>query len=369
MSIRMPRTTTSKHLISIIIPIYNTEIFLRSCLDSVLNQTYQNWECILVNDGSSDGSYAICEAYASRDSRFKLFSQQNKGLSAARNAGITLLSEKSDFLLFIDSDDTISSCLLETIATTSAFYPDDILAWAMCAEESEMETVIIKDHQHFIVYEKPSLIDFFFTWNMGSACNKAYPTKFVKKNALLFDTTLRFSEDIAFAFHFFHEYFTKFPFGKIRFCNRPLYWYRSNPGSMTKTIQSDYALWQLQVFQPILPELVQFYQADPSQLKQFYLFLVQTVAVGLSNIYNNNCVLSIKERRKKAKQVLSHPLVKQMLRFLRQEHVYSPYYWGLKAQNGCVVAHLYHLQHTNNPWYWKWYWAGFYFLGGKWQRK
>lgn len=74
MSIRMPRTTTSKHLISIIIPIYNTEIFLRSCLDSVLNQTYQNWECILVNDGSSDGSYAICEAYASQMLRATLVS-------------------------------------------------------------------------------------------------------------------------------------------------------------------------------------------------------------------------------------------------------------------------------------------------------
>lgn len=100
---------------SIIIPVYNVEAYLRDCLDSVLRQSFSDWEAVCVNDGSKDGSAAILEEYAAKDSRFKVITQVNGGLSSARNAG--LKSAKGDYVLFLDSDDWLEDNALEVLAT------------------------------------------------------------------------------------------------------------------------------------------------------------------------------------------------------------------------------------------------------------
>lgn len=89
--------------ISVIIPVYNVEKYLRQCVDSVLNQTYKNIEIILIDDGSTDSCPAICDAYALKDSRVKVVHKKNGGLSSARNAGIRIST--GDYLMFVDSDD------------------------------------------------------------------------------------------------------------------------------------------------------------------------------------------------------------------------------------------------------------------------
>lgn len=91
--------------ISIIIPVYNTEKYLKECLDSVIAQTFSDWELIIVDDGSTDGSPQICEEYASRDERINVIHKANGGFSSARNAGLD--ASKGDYLFFIDSDDII----------------------------------------------------------------------------------------------------------------------------------------------------------------------------------------------------------------------------------------------------------------------
>ena len=101
-------------LFSVIIPVYNVEHYLRDCLDSVLNQTIGDWEAVCVNDGSADGSAAILEAYSAKDNRFRIITQPNGGLSAARNAGMK--EAKGDYILFLDSDDWLELDALETLA-------------------------------------------------------------------------------------------------------------------------------------------------------------------------------------------------------------------------------------------------------------
>lgn len=111
---------------SIIIPVYNVESYLRECLDSVLNQTFSDWEAICINDGSTDGSASILEEYAPKDSRFKNMNQPNGGLSAARNTG--LKTAKGEYILFLDSDDWLESNALETIA--KALNDEDVLCFS-----------------------------------------------------------------------------------------------------------------------------------------------------------------------------------------------------------------------------------------------
>lgn len=99
---------------SVIIPVYNVESYLQACLDSVLNQTFEDWEAICVNDGSTDNSAAILEEYGHKDGRFKIIDQPNGGLSAARNTG--LKAATGEYVLFLDSDDWIEDNALEILS-------------------------------------------------------------------------------------------------------------------------------------------------------------------------------------------------------------------------------------------------------------
>ncbi len=101
-------------MISVVIPVYNVEQYLGGCLDSVLCSVYQDFELILVNDGSTDGSFQICGEYAARDSRIRLISQENTGVSAARNRGIDAC--QGEWIVFVDADDFISPNFLNLVA-------------------------------------------------------------------------------------------------------------------------------------------------------------------------------------------------------------------------------------------------------------
>ena len=118
---------TTLPLISIIIPVYNVERYLSECVDSVLNQTYQNIEIILINDGSTDTSTNIANEYAQNYNNIFVYHQQNQGLSAARNKGLSLA--RGEFISFVDSDDMISPCFIDTLYSICRDYDCDI---AMC---------------------------------------------------------------------------------------------------------------------------------------------------------------------------------------------------------------------------------------------
>ena len=100
-------------MISIIVPVYNVEEYLEECLESIRKQTYQDIEVILVNDGSTDGSQAICERYCQMDKRFRLINQKNQGQSVARNRGVK--ESLGEYIMFVDSDDVVSLGLLEQL--------------------------------------------------------------------------------------------------------------------------------------------------------------------------------------------------------------------------------------------------------------
>ena len=100
-------------MISIIVPVYNVEEYLEECLESIRKQTYQDIEVILINDGSTDGSQAICEYFCQTDKRFRLINQKNQGQSVARNRGVK--ESIGEYIMFVDSDDVVSLGMLEQL--------------------------------------------------------------------------------------------------------------------------------------------------------------------------------------------------------------------------------------------------------------
>lgn len=177
-------------MISVVIPVYNTQGELRRCLDSVLNQSLADFELILVDDGSTDDSPHICDEYANRDSRIKVQHQQNKGVSNARNAGI--LHSTGDFITFIDSDDWVEANHLEMLKGK--------------IEGAELSMTGIIQHSDNKVSmdamkgnectDLKSIIE--LCTRMGSTCNCLFRSDIIKGQGIMFDTGMDKGEDSDF---------------------------------------------------------------------------------------------------------------------------------------------------------------------------
>lgn len=129
-------------LVSIIVPVYNTGEYLIPCLQSLCDQTYKNLEIILVDDGSTDGSGAVCDEFARRDDRIKVIHQKNAGVSTARNAGVKMAMGM--FLTFVDSDDLLVPCALETAMRYLLDNDADMVTYGwqkLCSDATDPEEI------------------------------------------------------------------------------------------------------------------------------------------------------------------------------------------------------------------------------------
>lgn len=166
--------------ISVIVPIYNTSKFLRACLDSLVNQTFKDIEIICINDGSTDNSLEILEQYRNKDERIKVISQENGGISAARNKGIELAS--GDYISFIDSDDYVDNNFYEKLYDAIERNGADIAAATILRKKQTYEKVRVKYDEEKI-YE--TLADKIKICAIPKCCyiwNKLYKTSLVKEN-------------------------------------------------------------------------------------------------------------------------------------------------------------------------------------------
>ena len=105
-------------MVSCIIPVYNTEKYLRRCIESVLAQTFVDWEMLLIDDGSTDASGSICDEYAAKDERIRVFHKENGGISSARNLGLNYA--QGEWIFFVDSDDSLPKTSLESLLARSS---------------------------------------------------------------------------------------------------------------------------------------------------------------------------------------------------------------------------------------------------------
>ena len=138
-------------MISIIVPVYNIEDYLRRCLDSILNSTYTDYELILVDDGSTDSSGLICDEYAAKDNRIIVIHQDNKGLSPSRNTGLNI--SKGEYILMIDGDDCIHVRMIEILYDSIT---RDDYDFSMCLYQpiSNLEMI---DTQRMVTIDENSL--------------------------------------------------------------------------------------------------------------------------------------------------------------------------------------------------------------------
>ncbi|MBR1472441.1 MAG: glycosyltransferase [Lachnospiraceae bacterium] len=175
---------TGQELISVIIPVYNKEAYLKRCLDSVLAQTHADLEVLLVDDGSTDGSCAVCEAYAAQDARVRLIRRENGGASAARNTGIE--AAQGAYVGFVDADDWIEPGMYETLLQAiRAGKQGCRVVQLMSRNYTPDGTLVVPPRREDGVCEVLSPETYFRQLIMhtgdSSFCTKLFPGAFIKK--------------------------------------------------------------------------------------------------------------------------------------------------------------------------------------------
>lgn len=193
-------------LVSIIIPIYNTEKYLPKCLDSVLSQTLKDIEVLLINDGSTDGSQKICEEYACKDKRIQVLHTTNQGVSHARNLGLEMA--KGEYISFIDSDDWIDTDMIATLYQLITTQHTDLSSCGYIIE-SESGNVIYKiNEKSTYVLDKWEAITSLFHDShyryKGNIWDKLFKKEIIDRNMLRFNESIYYNEDRLFIFQYLH---------------------------------------------------------------------------------------------------------------------------------------------------------------------
>ena len=210
--------------VSIIVPVYKVEKYLRECLDSILAQTFTDWECLLVDDGSPDKSGEICDEYAQKDIRIRVYHKENGGVSSARNLGLDKAT--GEWVMFVDADDAIAPNTLDTCVRKCIENKLDLVQFSFTRIKKfganngvKTEPLNLED---YIMEQK------FMVCVWGSVMRKSI----IDENQIRFDTKLKLAEDQLFMF----EYMDCCKI--LQKIDKELYWYRENNTSVSHNQKS-----------------------------------------------------------------------------------------------------------------------------------
>lgn len=187
-------------LISIIVPVYNSEKTLNRCVDSIFNQTFCDWELLLIDDGSTDQSGEICNQYASKDQRIKVFHKNNGGVSSARNEGIK--RSKGDYILMLDSDDSLEPETCERLISMSEYKNTDCIVFGFKQKSGSIWTAV-EDKDYISISDfKKDFIYWLSTELLSSSVNKLYKKCLIKD---LYPENISFGEDLIFCLSYLKQ--------------------------------------------------------------------------------------------------------------------------------------------------------------------
>ena len=313
-------------LISIIVPIYNAEKYLKQCVDSLVNQTYTNLEIILVNDGSKDSSKKICDEYAEKDTRITVIHKENEGVSETRNKGIDIAN--GSYIMFVDSDDWIEPDMCEVLFTSLSTHN---VQSAMCSYVREYPGKSLPKILHFEnkVFSKeefrrrlcgpvgeelrsPEGLDFY-----NAVWGKIYPAMAIKNEKFTDLREIGTSEDMLYNLSVFSN------IESLVCVNKALYHYRK---SVSSSITSVYKSNLEKQWEKLHSKLLEKIKED-SFGKIFYSALnnrkaLDIIGLGLNSIHGDASAL---EKYKRVRHLLKNKDRRIALKRLKIKHM--PIHW------------------------------------------
>jgi len=336
-----------ENIVSIIVPVYNAEMYLRNCIDSILKQNYKNIEVILVNDGSTDNSRTICEQYAKKDNRIKVINQNNSGPSIARNVGINAATGR--YIQFVDADDRLEPNMTKNLV--EAMNKSQSVQLVLCGYKSiyisqdNNSTNKIVTPTNAGVYNFTDFVEFmgklFSNGLINPLWNKLYDLETINKYNIRFIKDFNMGEDLLFNLEY------------IKFCNNfciikdELYNYLIlNNNSLTSSFQNSYFENQQILFQKVREFLLE--KESYSNDNKYFIETTYTRSIirCINNLFHKNSNLSFKSQKEQIASIVidkntrkcieyfnNGSIQKRFIGFLIKHKVVNGIYWFFKIKN------------------------------------
>lgn len=287
-----------KELITVVIPVYNTEKYLDKCIKSVLKQTYKRLEIILIDDGSTDNSPSICDYYEKKDNRIKTVHLNNSGVSSARNTGIKL--SKGEYITFIDSDDFINEKYIEYLLLNMEKNTLNICLYKYFFKD--MEEITVDDEYNVTKIEKNDFIKLSEYDLLNAPVCKLYNNEIIKKNNIRFNEKLSLGEDLLFNY----DYMNYIDFINLK--HTYLYYYRKMD---TNTLSGKY-FNNMREIQLLLLDKTTLFFKNINNNKLLNCFRMQMIMTIVENEFRSNNKFI--KKYIKARHILADKQIKKMIK-------------------------------------------------------
>lgn len=279
--------------VSIIIPVYNCEKFLDKCVDSILKQSYQHWELILIDDGSDDNSLKICKSYQEADSRIKVFSQFNSGPSIARNKGLEIAT--GTHCLFIDADDWLEYDALAVLNNQVVQSDPQFIFFGYRHDFIENE-IVLNSNIHCLKRKRygsnADFLDDFLYYAQNGAVNpvwnKLYKKSFIEEIQTMFPTDIRYTEDLVFNLKVYQNA------NNITVIDDLLYHYVCHSKESLSTKFDENRINELKFVYNYIFDVIHSW--CPQYLNYFQNCLIHEISVFINSMFNKNNAASYKSK-------------------------------------------------------------------------
>lgn len=325
---------TQLPLVSVIMPVYNAEETVESSIHSVLNQSYEQLELILVNDGSTDDSDKICKKLAEKDDRIRYWKQKNSGPSSARNKALELA--KGDYITFLDSDDNFLETAIETMVSYEA---DLVIANYKNVTQNHSETNKKEKVSSLAgTYSKEQLLAHYgllFQTNLVHYLwHKLYKADLLKQ--IRFDETIKIGEDLLFNIAYLSQ------INDVEIINDIVVDHtKDNYSSLTKSFQPNLLDYRKTIFNESRSFLIQQNQWNETNRKILTHYFSRKFYTALYNYFQKSSPLNWKEKRHLSNQLISDSLVQELIDGIQAYSMASKIYGKLIQKQKAGMFHLF----------------------------
>ena len=330
--------------VSIIVPVYNAEKYLNKCINSLLSQSFSDFELILVNDGSKDNSGHICDKFAETDNRIKVIHKENGGVSSARNRGLD--EAQGRYIMFCDSDDFVKKdfCapLLEladndddclVLAGITEFWDNETTKDILCPGLTFGENKNLTNKEFCDLYVDLNLHNQFLLMNMPY--NKLFSANIIKKHNLRFDTKIPYNEDFIFNLMYLDKVST------VKIHNNSIYnYYLDAPGSLCKKYVEN--LTEIYRIKEDVLKSVIIDKATNKQdaLKVWYTYVFNDTNRAINNTFSPSNPATKREKTKYCTKLIRDKRFKDSIKYADLKGYNPLYIKSLKLGNFALVQFL-----------------------------